>query len=151
MEVGLGIFERCGKVAPRQIWLKRSILEMGGKDCILVDETADIEAGAEGITVAAFGFQGQKCSACSRAILHRDVYDAILERVIQRAKGLTVGDTTREENYYMGAVIDEASYKKINQYIEIGKKEGRLALGGSAEPRLPGQGRLLHPRPSSRT
>ncbi len=133
MEVGLGIFERCGKVAPGQIWLKRSILEMGGKDCILVDETADVDAAAEGIVAAAFGFQGQKCSACSRAILHRDVYDAVLQRVVERARKLTVGDTTREENYYMGAVIDEASYKKINQYVEIGRKDGHLALGGSAE------------------
>jgi 1-pyrroline-5-carboxylate dehydrogenase len=135
MEVGLGIFERCGKVAPGQIWLKRSILEMGGKDCIVADETADVDAVAEGLVVAAFGFQGQKCSACSRAILHRDIYDAVLERAVERARKLTIGDTTREENFTMGAVIDEASYKKINQYIEIGKKEGRLALGGAPVPK----------------
>ena len=135
MEVGLRIFEKCGKVAPDQIWLKRSILEMGGKDCIVADETADVDAVAEGVVAAAFGFQGQKCSACSRAILHRDIYDAVLERVVERSKKLTVGDTTREENFYMGAVIDEASYKKINQYIEMGKKEGRVALGGTPVPK----------------
>jgi 1-pyrroline-5-carboxylate dehydrogenase len=135
MEVGLGIFERCGKIAPGQIWLKRSILEMGGKDCILVDETADVDAAAEGIVVSAFGFQGQKCSACSRAILHRDVYDAVLDRVVERARKLTVGDTTRDENYYMGAVIDEASYGKINEYIEIGRKEGRMVQGGTQVPK----------------
>ena len=129
MEVGLGIYERCGKVSQGQIWLKRSILEMGGKDCILVDETADLDEAADGIVAAAFGFQGQKCSACSRAIIHQDVYDAVVEKVVERAKKLTVGDTTNEENMYMGAVIDEASYKKINGYIEIGKKEGRLVLG----------------------
>ncbi|MCG3125398.1 MAG: 1-pyrroline-5-carboxylate dehydrogenase 2 [Phycisphaerae bacterium] len=124
-EVGLRIFEKCGKVAPGQIWLKRSILEMGGKDCILVDETADIDAAAEGVVAAAFGFQGQKCSACSRLIAHQAVYDALLERVVARTRALTIGDTTREENYFMGAVIDDGAYRKITDYIEIGKREGR--------------------------
>ena len=134
-EVGLRIFERCGKVAPGQIWLKRSVLEMGGKDCIAADETADVEAVAEGIVASAYGFQGQKCSACSRAILHRDIYDAVLKRVVERTKKLTVGDTTSDENLYMGAVIDEASYKKINEYIAIGKKEGRPVLADTAVPK----------------
>ena len=135
MEVGLGIFERCGKVSPGQIWLKRAILEMGGKDCIVVDETADLEAAADGIATAAFGFQGQKCSACSRAILHRDIYDEVVKRVVEKAKPLTVGDTTNEENLYMGAVIDEASYKKINDYIAIGKKEGKPMLADTPVPK----------------
>ena len=134
MEVGLGIYEKCGKVSKEQIWLKRSILEMGGKDCIVVDETADLEAAAEGIVTAAFGFQGQKCSACSRAILHQDIYDEVLKRVAEKAKMLTVGDTTGEENLSMGAVIDEASYKKINDYIGIGKKEGRPLLVDTPVP-----------------
>jgi 1-pyrroline-5-carboxylate dehydrogenase len=129
MEVGLRIFEKCGKVSPGQIWLKRSVLEMGGKNCILADETADPDAVAEGIVAAAYGFQGQKCSACSRAILHQDIYDAVLGKVVERAKKLTIGDTTNEENLYMGAVIDEHAHKTINNYIEIGKKEGRVALG----------------------
>ncbi|MCK4340695.1 MAG: L-glutamate gamma-semialdehyde dehydrogenase [Phycisphaerae bacterium] len=129
MEVGLGIYEKCGKVAKDQIWLKRAILEMGGKDCIVVDETADLDAAADGIVAAAFGFQGQKCSACSRLIAHQDIYDALLEKVVERAKKLTVGDTTTEENYSMGAVIDANAYKTINEYIEIGKKEGRMVLG----------------------
>jgi 1-pyrroline-5-carboxylate dehydrogenase len=129
MEVGLGIYERCGKVSKGQIWLKRAILEMGGKDCIVVDETADLDAAADGIVYSAFGFQGQKCSACSRAIIHQDVYDALLDKVVERARKLTVGDTTGEENLFMGAVIDQASYKKINEYIAIGRKEGRLVLG----------------------
>jgi 1-pyrroline-5-carboxylate dehydrogenase len=134
MEVGLGIYERCGKVAKGQIWLKRSILEMGGKDCIVVDETADVEAAAEGIVAAAFGFQGQKCSACSRAIIHQDVYDAVVAKVVERAKKLTVGDTTSEENYSVGAVIDEKAYKTIRNYIEIGKKEGRAVLADGKVP-----------------
>ncbi len=133
MDVGLRIFEKCGKISPGQVWLKRSVLEMGGKDCIVVDETADLEAAAEGITVSAFGFQGQKCSACSRAILHQDVYDKVLERVVERSRKLTLGDTTRTENYYMGAVIDESACKSINGYIESGQKEGRLVLGATGD------------------
>ncbi len=133
MEVGLRIFERCGKIAPGQIWLKRTILEMGGKDCILVDETADREAAAEGIVASAFGFQGQKCSACSRAILHEAVYDDVLARVVERTKRLTIGDTTGEENCFMGAVIDAHAFQSINGYIDIGRKEGRLVLGGAVK------------------
>ena len=130
-EVGLRVFEKCGKVAPGQIWLKRTVLEMGGKDAILVDETADIEAAAEGITAAAFGFQGQKCSACSRAILHADVYDRVLERVVDRSRKLSMGDTTTPENFFCGAVIDEKAYNKIGEYIAVGAKEGRVVLGGA--------------------
>jgi len=128
-EIGLRIFEKCGKVAPGQIWLKRSILEMGGKDAIVVDETADIDAAAEGVVAAAFGFQGQKCSACSRLIAHEAIYARLLDKVVERAKTLTIGDTTQQENYYMGAVIDAAAQKKHREYIDIGKKEGRLVLG----------------------
>ncbi len=128
MEVGLGIYEKCGKVAEGQIWLKRAILEMGGKDCIVVDETADLDAAADGIVYSAFGFQGQKCSACSRLIAVQDIYDQLLEKVLERARRLTVGDTTREDNYFMGAVIDAKAYKTINEYIEIGKQEGRPVL-----------------------
>ena len=134
MEVGLGIFEKCGKVAPGQIWLKRSVLEMGGKDCIVVDETADLDAAADGIVAAAFGFQGQKCSACSRLIAHGDVYDKLLDKVVDRAKLLTIGDTTSSENVFMGAVIDRSAYDKINEYIGIGGKEGRTVLGGTPVP-----------------
>jgi 1-pyrroline-5-carboxylate dehydrogenase len=83
-EVGMRIFERASKVHPGQIWLKRTILEMGGKDSIVVDETADLDAAAQAIVAAAFGFQGQKCSACSRAIIVEDVYDEVLEKVVER-------------------------------------------------------------------
>lgn len=132
-EIGLRIFEKCGRVAPGQIWLKRSILEMGGKDAIVVDETADIDAAAEGVVAAAFGFQGQKCSACSRLIAHDAIYAKLLDKVVERARTLTIGDTTQAENFNMGAVIDAAAQKKHREYIEIGKKEGRLVLGGDFE------------------
>ncbi len=130
MEIGLRIAERSAKVNEGQIWMKRNILEMGGKDFILVDETADLEEAAAGIVAAAYGFQGQKCSACSRAIVHQDVYDELLDKVVEKAKKITVGTTDKQENF-MGAVIDESAYKSILNYIEIGKQEGRLVLGGN--------------------
>jgi 1-pyrroline-5-carboxylate dehydrogenase len=131
-EIGIRIYERAAKVHPGQIWLKRTILEMGGKDSIVVDETADIDAAAQGIVAAAFGFQGQKCSACSRAIVVEDVYDAVLAKVLEGARKITVGDPTKRENY-MGAVIDEKAFKKIREYIDIGSKEGRVLLGGKVQ------------------
>jgi 1-pyrroline-5-carboxylate dehydrogenase len=129
-EVGLRINELAAKHQPGQKWIKRAILEMGGKDAIVVDETADLDVAANAIVTSAYGFQGQKCSACSRAIVVDSVYDAVLERVKQRATTLTIGDTT-DRDIYMGPVIDENAYKKIQQYLAIGKQEGRLVLGGS--------------------
>jgi 1-pyrroline-5-carboxylate dehydrogenase len=137
-EIGIRIYERAAKVHPGQIWLKRTILEMGGKDSIVVDETADVESAAQGIVAAAFGFQGQKCSACSRAIIVDDVYDAVLEKVIAGAARLTQGDPSDRTNF-MGAVIDEKAFRKISEYIDIGRKEGRLVLGGDvADPDVSG-------------
>ena len=131
-EIGIRIYERAAKVHPGQIWLKRTILEMGGKDSIIVDETADVDSAAQGIVAAAFGFQGQKCSACSRAIIVDDVYDAVLEKAVAGARRLTQGDPADRSNF-MGAVIDEKAFGKISEYIEIGKKEGRLVLGGDVK------------------
>ena len=128
-EVGLRINELAAKPQPGQKWIKRTILEMGGKDSIIVDETADLDAAASAIVTSAFGFQGQKCSACSRAIITAPVYDEVLSKVVERAKNLTVGDTTDKASY-MGAVIDENAYRKILDYIAVGKQEGRLVLGG---------------------
>ena len=128
-DVGLRIFERASRHQPGQRWLKRSILEMGGKDAVVVDETADLEAAAAGIVASAFGFQGQKCSAGSRAIIVEQVYDQVLQKVIEKTKKLTVGDITQPD-IYMGPVVDENALKKIVEYIEIGKGEGRLVVGG---------------------
>jgi 1-pyrroline-5-carboxylate dehydrogenase len=137
-EIGLRIYERAAKVHAGQIWLKRTILEMGGKDSIVVDETADLDSAAQGIVAAAFGFQGQKCSACSRAIIVDDVYDEVLAKVVAGAKRLTQGDPTDRRNF-MGAVIDEKAFGKISEYIETGKQEGRLMLGGNVkDPRETG-------------
>ena len=134
MEVGLGIFEKAARIAPGQIWLKRTVLELGGKDCIVVDETADLDAAAEGVAIAAYGFQGQKCSACSRLVAHRDIYDKLLERVVDQAKTLTIGHTAGPEDFDMGAVIDEAAFRSHNEYIQIGRQEGRAVLGGGRVP-----------------
>jgi 1-pyrroline-5-carboxylate dehydrogenase len=128
-DVGLRIYERASKHQPGQRWLKRSILEMGGKDAVVVDETADLDAAAAGIVASAFGFQGQKCSAGSRAIVVESVYDQVLQKVVEQTKQLTMGDVT-DPSTYMGPVIDENAMKKILEYIEIGKNEGRLVTGG---------------------
>ena len=141
-EVGLGIFQKAAKVHPGQIWLKRTILEMGGKDCIVVDETADLDEAAAGVVAAAFGFQGQKCSACSRLIAHETICEELIERVVEGAKKLTVGHTASPENLFMGAVIDENAYNTIREYIAIGKKEGRTVL---ADGEVPAGGYFIPP------
>jgi len=141
-EVGVGIFEKAAKVREGQIWLKRTVLEMGGKNCIVVDETADVAAAAAGVVAAAFGFQGQKCSACSRLIAHKDIYKDLLDRVVAQSRELTVGDTVGPDNCCMGAVIDKSAYDKIRSYIEIGKSEGKTVL---AEGKVPGQGYFIPP------
>jgi 1-pyrroline-5-carboxylate dehydrogenase len=139
-DVGLRIYERASKLQKGQLWLKRSILEMGGKDAVVVDETADLEDAATNIVAAAFGFQGQKCSAGSRAIVVEQVYDEILQKVIDKTKRLTMGDPTRPDTY-MGPVVDENAMKKILEYIEVGKQEGRLVLGGQHQ----GSGYFIEP------
>ncbi len=141
-EVGTGIFEKAAKVHEGQIWLKRTVLEMGGKNCIVVDETADVAAAAEGVVAAAFGFQGQKCSACSRLVAHQAVYDDLLERVVARSRELTIGDTTTPGNFQMGAVIDAAAHRKINDYIKIGEGEGRTVLPPG---KIPSKGYFVAP------
>jgi 1-pyrroline-5-carboxylate dehydrogenase len=127
-EVGLHINQVAAARAPGQIWIKRTILEMGGKDAMVIDADTDIEAAAQAVAAAAFGFQGQKCSACSRAIVDGRIYDKFLERLKDRVERITIGDPA--ENLNMGAVINESSMKSILNYIEIGKREGRLIIGG---------------------
>ena len=129
-EVGLRINKLAAAVAPGQIWIKRVVAEMGGKDAIVVDEEADLEEAANGIVASAFGFQGQKCSACSRAIIVDSVYDEVVAKVAAKTKALTVG-ASAQFGVNMGPVIDESAYKKILDYIEIGKTEARLVAGGN--------------------
>jgi len=134
-EVGLRIHERAAKTQPGQIWIKRTILEMGGKDAIVVDETADLDAAAKGIVVSAFGFQGQKCSACSRAILAAEIYDALVEKIVEQARAIVnIGDPEQHE-HYTGPVVSKNQYRSVLDYIGVGKQEGRLVYGGSAVER----------------
>lgn len=131
-DVGVRIYERASKVNKGQIWLKRVIAEMGGKDTVVVDKDADLELAAQSIVQSAFSFSGQKCSAGSRAVILEDVYDQVLNRVIELTNELTIGDPTDLGNY-MGPVIDQGAYDKITKYIEIGKEEGRLVAGGTGD------------------
>jgi len=125
---GMRINERAATVHPGQKWLKRVFLEMGGKDALIVDETADLAAAATAAVASGFGFQGQKCSAMSRLIVVKDVYDEVLDRVLDLTAKLSVGPA--EENHDVGAVITERQRDKILGYIEAGKLEARLAAGG---------------------
>ncbi len=127
-EVGCHIYELAAKVQEGQIWLKRVIAEMGGKDAIIVDDECDIEDAVDGVLVSAFGYQGQKCSACSRAIVHEKIYKDFLDILKEKVEKISIGPA--KENHFMGPVINEASEKKILEYIEIGKKEGKLLTGG---------------------
>ncbi|MBS2967559.1 L-glutamate gamma-semialdehyde dehydrogenase [Metabacillus sp. KIGAM252] len=131
-DVGLRIYERASKLSEGQIWLKRVIAEMGGKDTIVVDKEADLELAAQSIVKSSFGFSGQKCSACSRAVIVEDVYDQVVDRVVELTKELTVGDTT-DGSIFMGPVIDQAAFDKIMEYVEIGRNEGRLLAGGEGD------------------
>ncbi len=131
--VGLGINEKAARVAPGQIWIKRTILEMGGKDATLVADDADLDAAAEGVAAAAFGYSGQKCSACSRAIVDEKVYDAFLEKLVARTRSLMVG-VPSDSKIFMGPVINERAFKTILEYIDISRSEGRLVTGGEPGP-----------------
>ena len=142
--VGVRINERAAKLQPGQRWLKRVTAEMGGKDAIIVDETADLDAAAEGIVVSAFGFSGQKCSACSRAIICAPVYDAVLERVVERTRTTVRVGRGTDGDATVGAVVDQKQFESILGYIEVGKREGRLVLGGRRAEGM-GEGYYIEP------
>jgi 1-pyrroline-5-carboxylate dehydrogenase len=139
--VGLRINELAAKSRPGQRWIKRVIAEMGGKDAIVVADDADLDAAVQGVVASAFGFQGQKCSACSRAIVDAAVYDAFLAKLVPAAEALRVGDPALAGTF-MGPVINEKALEKIRRYLEIGKGEGRLLTGGHV---LAGEGYYVPP------
>ena len=130
-EVGLRIFERANKVSPGQIWIKRVVAEMGGKDGMIVDSEANIDEAAAGITAAAFGFGGQKCSACSRAIVDEKVYDEFVEKLKANVEKMTAGIGDPMDNPTLGPCANKGQYETVQEYIEIGKKEGKLLCGGN--------------------
>ena len=141
-EVGLDINQRAAVPRSGQKWIKRTILEMGGKDSIVVADDASMDDAVEGVAVSAFGFQGQKCSACSRAIVDERIYDAFLARLKDRVARIVVGDPV--ENKTMGPVINESAMNSILNYIEVGKKEGRLISGGQRATEA-GEGYFIQP------
>jgi 1-pyrroline-5-carboxylate dehydrogenase len=130
-EVGLHITELAAKAQPGQLWIKRVVAEMGGKDAIVVADDADLDAAADAIVASAFGFSGQKCSACSRAIVDARVYDTLLQAVVDRTKRLITGDPTKP-GVDVGPVINEAAMTSILDYVRKGVAEGgRLLTGGA--------------------
>ncbi|HKS81954.1 MAG TPA: L-glutamate gamma-semialdehyde dehydrogenase [Candidatus Acidoferrales bacterium] len=140
-EAGLRISEQASKAPAGQKWIKRTVLEMGGKDAIVVDDEADLDSAVEGVALSAFGYQGQKCSACSRAIVVEKVYDKFLEKLAERVKKIAVGPVEDPKNF-MGPVINKSAMNSILDYIEVGKKEGRVIAGGK---RAPGDGYFVEP------
>jgi len=129
-EVGLRINRLAAEVSPGQIWIKRVLAEMGGKDTIIVDSEADLDAAVAGVIASAFGFQGQKCSACSRAIVDESRYDEFLEKVTAGTRAGIREGNVEEYGVNFGPVINRGAQDSIMKYIETGKREGRILLGG---------------------
>jgi len=130
-DIGLRINELAAKPQKGQIWIKRVIAEMGGKDAIIVDRDCDLESAVNGVVQSAFGYQGQKCSACSRAIVDDAIYEEFLDGVKQRVATLTMGPTDTG-TFDLGPVISERARNTILEYVEHGKSEGRLLAGGES-------------------
>lgn len=131
-EVGLRINELAARTQPGQIWIKRVIAEMGGKDTVVVDDDVDLDDAAADVVAAAFGFQGQKCSACSRAVVLGSVYDAFLEKISEKTRAMIEEGSVEEAEVNFGPVINRSAYESILKYIESGKGEGRLLVGGES-------------------
>ena len=139
--VGLRINELAAKTPPGQRWIKRVIAEMGGKDAIVVADDADLDAAVAGVLASAYGFSGQKCSACSRAIVDAKLYDAFLAKLIPAVEALRVGDPSVDGGA-VGPVVNAKAAEKIMEYVEVGKGEGRLLAGGRRES---GEGFFIAP------
>ena len=138
-DVGIHIYEEAAKVQPGQIWLKRVIAEMGGKDAIIVDDRLNdrlFEEAVKAVAASAYGYQGQKCSAASRLILLDSIHDRFLEALVEEVKKVSIGPA--DENHFMGPVINASAEAKILSYIDIGRQEGTLVHGGAKVEDLPG-------------
>jgi 1-pyrroline-5-carboxylate dehydrogenase len=131
-DVGIRIWERAAQVQPGQRWLKRVVAEMGGKDTIVVDESADLDLAAREVVTAAYGFQGQKCSACSRLVAVDSVYEPLIQKVVERASQLRVGNP-RDLATQVGPVASAQQFAKVTEYLQIGKDEAELLLGGTSD------------------
>lgn len=126
-EVGSRIYAEAAVLQPGQKHLKRVIAEMGGKNAIIVDESADLDQAVAGVVYSAFGYSGQKCSACSRVVVLEPVYEAFVSRLTEAVRSLNVGDAVHPSTF-VGPVIDANAQKRILEYIEIGKQEASLAI-----------------------
>ena len=124
-DVGLGIVKHAGETAPGQKNVKSVIAEMGGKNAVIVDETADLDEAVKGVLESALGFQGQKCSACSRVIVVGEVFNEFYVRLRDAMESIRIGPPEDPQNY-MGPLVDEAAMRKVRHYIEIGETEGKL-------------------------
>jgi len=134
-QIGLGILRLAGQTPDGQPLVKKVVCEMGGKNAIIVDESADLDEAVLGVRQSAFGYCGQKCSACSRAIVVAAVHDAFLKRLVESTRSLVIGDPA-DPATDLGPVIDEAAAAKIRRYIAVGTQEGRLELACEAPPGL---------------
>jgi 1-pyrroline-5-carboxylate dehydrogenase len=144
MKTGLRINELAAGQIENQRWVKRVIAEMGGKDAMIIDDSADLDAAAQDIVVSAYGYSGQKCSAASRAILHADVHDEVLEKVLEKARALKIGSPAEGgPDVNLGPVISEPQFEKVASYIDVGKEEGERLLGH--DPGDPQEGYYVEP------
>jgi len=130
-QVGLHINEQAAKTRDGQLWIKRVVAEMGGKDAIIVADDADIDSAATGVVQSAFGFQGQKCSACSRLIVDEKVHDELMQKVVELTNKLKIGQPTEGETN-VGAVINKRSFDKTLEYVTVGVSEGGVLLTGGS-------------------
>jgi len=142
MQTGLRINELAAKQIENQRWVKRVIAEMGGKDAMIIDDSADLDAAAADIVASAYGYSGQKCSAASRAILHSDVHDEVLRKVVEKARALKIG-APESPDVNVGPVISEPQFEKVTSYVDVGKNEGERLLG--EDPGDPGNGYFVPP------
>jgi 1-pyrroline-5-carboxylate dehydrogenase len=142
MGTGLRINELAAKQIERQRWVKRVIAEMGGKDAMVIDDSADLDSAAADIVKSAYGYSGQKCSAASRAILHEDIYDEVLGKVLERAGTLKIG-VPQTPDVNVGPVISEPQFEKVASYVNVGKQEGERVLGD--DPGDPEKGYFVSP------
>jgi 1-pyrroline-5-carboxylate dehydrogenase len=132
-QVGLHINEVAAKPRDGQRWIKRVVAEMGGKDAIIVTDDADLDLAASGVVASAFGFQGQKCSACSRLIVDEKVHDALMERIVALTAALKMGQPTKAGTN-VAAVINQRAFKTTMDYIKKGESEGgKIVSGGSGD------------------
>jgi RHH-type proline utilization regulon transcriptional repressor/proline dehydrogenase/delta 1-pyrroline-5-carboxylate dehydrogenase len=126
-EVGLRILQKASNFQPGQARIKKTVLELGGKNAVIIDSDADLDEAVDGVIYSAFGFQGQKCSACSRAIVLEGIYDRFVDRLVEAAKSLHVGEATEPETY-VGPVIDEESAIRIRGFIDRAEQHNTLAF-----------------------